>query len=83
MITRCKYMVDCDNDCMCHPQGYNAMGEVRKYWYVYKLKPVNPLADELGNIDRYPKILTFCSKECKEQYFNFWKERRSFYKEVK
>lgn len=59
------------------------MGEVRKYWYVYKLKPVNPLADELGNIDRYPKILTFCSKECKEQYFNFWKERRSFYKEVK
>lgn len=83
MITKCKYMVDCDNECGCHCQGYNTKKEVKKYWYVYKLKPVNPFADEMVNISRCPETLTFCSSHCAEQYFNYWKERKSFYKKIK
>ena len=83
-MIRKVYAVECD---WCgEPQNFGTIDDVSKYYWLYRLKKINPLADELY-LKNKPnnvafKYLTFCSETCKDKYFEEWPEDIPHYKKV-
>ena len=82
-MIRKVYAVECD---WCgEPQNFGTIDDVSKYYWLYRLKKINPLADELylRSKSHVPfKYLTFCSENCKDKYFEESPEDIPHYKKV-
>lgn len=83
-MIRKVYAVECD---WCgEPQNFDTIDSISKFYWLYRLKKINPLADELY-LKNKPnnvafKYLTFCSETCKDKYFEEWPEDIPHYKKV-
>lgn len=79
MIIKCKYYVECDNDCgekfICPEKS--DLKRCQKIWITYRLKSINPFADHLNS--QFPQELHFCSEYCAKEYFEYWNERKDKY----
>ena len=82
-MIRKVYAVECD---WCgEPQNFGTIDDVSKYYWLYRLKKINPLADELyiRSKSHTPfKYLTFCCENCKDKYFEESPEDIPHYKKV-
>lgn len=82
-MIRKVYAVECD---WCgEPQNFGTIYDVSKYYWLYRLKKINPLADELylRSKNHMPfKYLAFCCENCKDKYFEESPEDIPHYKKV-
>lgn len=82
-MIRKGYSVECD---WCGRQEYyDTIKSISKYCWLYRLKKINPLADELyfKKIGHKPfKYLVFCCENCKNKYFEERPEDIPHYKKV-
>lgn len=82
-MIRKVYAVECD---WCgEPQNFETIDDVSKYYWLYRIKKINPLADELyiRSKSYMPfKYLAFCSETCKDKYFEESPEDIPHYKKV-
>lgn len=82
MIYKCKYYVECDNDCgeklIC--LGKRDLKQHLNSWITYRLKNINPFADYINS--QLPSELHFCCQSCAENYFDFWAERKDKYERL-
>ena len=83
-MIRKVYAVECD---WCgEPQNFDTIDSISKFYWLYRLKKINPLADELY-LKNKPhnfvfKYLAFCCENCKDKYFEEWPEDIPHYKKV-
>lgn len=75
------YVFDCDWCGETHT-SCKSIKEYAHYYLIYKFKSVSPLADDLWlkNKNAAFKYLTFCCKECADEYFKENPEDKKFYK---
>lgn len=83
-MIRKVYAVECD---WCgEPQNFDTIDRISKFYWLYRLKKINPLADELYLKSKpnnsAPKYLAFCSETCKDKYFEERPEDIPHYKKV-
>lgn len=82
-MIRKGYSVECD---WCGMQEYyDTIKSISKFCWLYRLKKINPLADELyfKNKGHKPfKYLVFCCEDCKNSYFEESPEDIPHYKKV-
>lgn len=82
-MIRKGYSVECD---WCGESGFDdTINSISRFYWLYRLKKINPLADELyfkSKGHKPFKYLVFCCESCKNKYFEERPEDIPHYKKV-
>ena len=85
MIRKCRYYVECDNDCGAQPTPFDSKKDILSSSYiVYRYKPINEMADRLYHeeIGFVQYELCFCCEHCAKEYFDYYKESVGHYRRI-